>query len=309
MIHGNLTSFFDKPVSDFLTAGDVTDFAGTAVRLRCSYDQDNTLQELLSELLDQPGVENLEALIFGLWMEGGESYDVSPDPAIELLVAQKAKLPNLKALFVGDIVGEENEMSWIGQGNMSPLWAAFPRLEHFRARGGNDLRLGKIMHDTLDTLIIETGGMDKSTVHEVMEAQAPLSHLELWLGDENYGDTTSLSDFDPLFEGEVFPDLKSLSLNNSTYEDDLAGAVANSVIVDRLDQLALSMGALTDKGGQSLLTSDRLAHLKTLDLTHHYLSEDMQKDLSTKYPNVILADPQKPEVYGDETYHYIAVSE
>ena len=117
--------------------------------MRCSYDEGHTLQSLLSELLRQPGIENLEALIFGLWMEGGESYDVSPNPAIELLIAQKDKLPKLKALFVGDIVSEENEMSWIGQGNMSPIWAAFPALEHFRARGGNNLRLGKIMHDKL----------------------------------------------------------------------------------------------------------------------------------------------------------------
>ncbi len=273
MMYGNITTFFDKPVRDFLKPGDVTDFSSSAVRLRCSYDQDHTMLTLLADLLEQPGIEALEALVFGLWMEGGESYDVGPDPAIELLVAKKHKLPNLKALFVGDIISEENEMSWIGQGNMSPLWAAFPGLQHFQARGGNGLRLGKIVHDRLDTLIIETGGMNKSIVHEVMEAQAPLSHLELWLGDEGYGDTTSLADFGTLFEGEVFPDLKSLSLNNSTYQDGLADAVANSVVVGRLDRLGLSMGALTDKGGQSLLASDRLTHLKKLDLTYHFLSE------------------------------------
>ncbi len=309
MIQSNLTYFFNKPVQDFLKAGDVANFSGTAIRLRCAYDEDQTLQSLLAELLVQPGIENLEALIFGLWMEGGDSYEVTPNAAIELLVAQRDKLPNLKALFVGDIISEENEMSWIGQGDMSPLWAAFPALEHFRARGGNDLRLGKIVHDNLDTLIIETGGMDKSIVHEVMEAQAPLSHLELWLGADDYGDTTSLSDFAPLFDGEVFPDLKSLALNNSTYQDDIAAAAANSVVVDRLDRLALSMGALTDKGGQSLLQSDRLAHLKTLDLTYHFLSEESQMALSTKYPNVVLDDPQEPDKWDDNLHYYIAVSE
>jgi hypothetical protein len=309
MLHSNLTSFFDKPVRDFVKAGDLTDFSGIAVRLRCAYDADHTLQSLLSELLAQPGIENLEALIFGLWMEGGESYDVGPDAAIELLVAEKNKLPNLKALFVGDIVSEENEMSWIGQGNMSPLWAAFPALEHFRARGSNGLKLGKIVHDNLETLIIETGGMNKSVVQEVMESQAPLAHLELWLGDENYGDTTSLADFAPLFEGEVFPDLKTLYLNNSTYQDDLAAAAAQSVVVDRLDALGLSMGALTDKGGQSILLSDRLAHLAKLDLTYHFLSDATQKALSSKYPNVVLNDAQEPDVWDGESNYYIAVSE
>ena len=306
----NLTSFFDKPVQDFVEAGDVTDFSGTAVRLRCAYDTDHTLQSALSALLAQPGIEQLEALIFGLWMEGGESYDVTPNPAIELLVAQKDKLPNLKALFVGDIVSEENEISWIGQGDMSPLWAAFPTLEHFRARGGNGLRLGKIVHQALNTLIIETGGMDNSVVHEIMESQAPLRHLELWLGEDGYGDTTRLSDFDPLFEGEVFPDLKSLALNNSTYQDDLAAAAANSVVVDRLGQLGLSMGALTDTGGQSLLASERLAHLDKLDLTYHFLSEQIQNALSAKFPNVILANANEPDVWGEgNVSYYIAVSE
>jgi len=251
MIHGNLTSFFDKPVQDFLKAGDVPDFSNVAVRLRCSYDEEHTLQTLLSDLLTQPGIENLEALIFGVWMDGGEAVDVTPDPAIELLVSQKEKLPNLKALFVGDTISEENEISWIEQGNMSPLWAAFPGLKQFRARGGNGLKLGKIIHNSLESLIIETGGMDRNTVHEVLEAQAPLSHLELWLGDENYGGSTALSNFEVLLDGEVLPELKSLYLNNSIYEDDLAIALSNSVIVDRLDTLGLSMGALTDKGGQA----------------------------------------------------------
>ncbi|MEP2472516.1 MAG: STM4015 family protein [Paracoccaceae bacterium] len=264
---------------------------------------------LLTELLAQPGIENLEALIFGVWMEGGDSYEVSPDPAIEFLVARKDKLPNLKALFIGDIVSEENEMSWIGQGNMSPLWAAFPKLQQFRARGGNGLKLGKIMHGALESLIIETGGMSKSVVQEVMEAQSPLSHLELWLGDENYGDTTQLSNFEPLFDGEVFPELKSLSLNNSNYQDELAAAAATSTIVDRLDKLGLSMGALTDTGGQSLLDSGKLAHLTKLDLTYHFLSDATQKALSAKYPNVVLDDPQDADEWGGETHYYIAVSE
>ncbi|MHA3916394.1 STM4015 family protein [Halovulum sp. GXIMD14793] len=305
----NLTSFYDKPVRDFKTKGDVTDFAGTAVRLRCSYDEPHTVLSLLGELLEQPGIEQLEALIFGVWMENGESYDVSPDPAIELLVAQKHKLPNLMALFVGDIISEENEVSWIAQGDMSPLWAAFPKLEQFRARGGNGLKLGKIIHSNLSSVIIETGGMNKRTVQEMMEAQAPLTHLELWLGDEGYGDTTNLSDFDPLFEGEVFPELRSLYLNNSNYQNDLARAAANSVVVDRLQVLGLSMGELSDDGGQALLDSDRLSHLQKLDLTFHFLSKDMQAALKAAYPQVVLDDAQVPDEWNGEQHLYVAVSE
>lgn len=306
MIYENLNSFFEKPVQNFTEAGDITDFSGIAVALRCEYGEDDTLHSLLAKLLEQPGIEQLEALVFGVWMEDGEAFGVGPNPALGLLVARKEKLPNLKALFVGDIVSEENEISWIEQGDMSALWGAFPQLQHFRARGGNGLKLGKIVHDNLKTLIIETGGMSKTVVDDVLQSQAPLTHLELWLGEENYGATTSLSDFDALLEGRVFPDLKSLHLNNSSYQNEIAAAVAKSVVVGQLQRLGLSMGTLSDEGGQALLDSQHLGHLDQLDLTFHFLSGEMQSNLKAKYPNVILDDPQKPDELQGETLYYIA---
>ena len=70
--------------------------------------------------------------------------DATPTEAIELLVANKDKLPYVEAIFVGDIISEENEISWIQNGDMSPIWPAFPNLREFRAWGGNGLWLGKI---------------------------------------------------------------------------------------------------------------------------------------------------------------------
>ena len=309
-LYENLKTFDDKPVVDFKKSGDVTDFTNTAVRLRCAYDDDETLEEYVLMLLNEPGVEALETLVFGIWMEGGEAYEVSPMPAIELLVAEKAKLPALKAMFVGDIISEENEMSWIEQGDVSSLWAAFPKLELFTARGGNNLRLGKINHSALKQLVIQTGGMPANLAKEAMEANAPITHLELWLGDENYGASASVYDFAALFDGELFPGLDFLGFRNAADADDIAAGVATSTILSRISTLDMSLGALSDKGAQALLDGGQLGHLKVLDVSHNYLSEDMVAALAAVAPGLSADDQKVPEDYGDgEVYYQIAVSE
>src|ERR1700730_15362911 len=156
-ISENLTEFHGKPVRDFREAADISDFGACAPRVRCEYEDDNTTSDSLAVMLKQPGSQAIEALVIGLWCEGGEAVDVTPDEAIELLVARQDDLPNLKALFIGDIISEETEISWINQGDMSSLWGAFPKLEIFGARGGNGLRLGKINHGTLRRLVVESG--------------------------------------------------------------------------------------------------------------------------------------------------------
>jgi hypothetical protein len=53
-------------------------------------------------------------------------------------------LTNLRAIFLGDITYEENEISWIEQSDVSPLLRAYPALEVSRVRGGNSLEFSKI---------------------------------------------------------------------------------------------------------------------------------------------------------------------
>ena len=304
MIRWNSADFLDKRVIDFAPGDSRDTFSDVAVRLRCSWDSDTVLEAQLHALLAQPGIEELEALVFGLWMQGGESYEVSPDPALELLVTAKDKLPNLRGLFVGDIVSEENEISWIGQGNMAPLWSAFPKLERFKARGSNDLRLGRIIHENLTHLTIESGGLPRSVTLEAFDAQAPLTHLELWLGDSGYGATTTLEDLQPLLDGELFPDLRYLGLRNCEFGDELAEAAANSAILGRVDVLDLSMGTMGDKGASALAASSQIAHLKTLDLSENYISDDSIDALVEKTPNLEYNDQKT-----DTDYIYVSVSE
>lgn len=308
-IYENLTTFAGKPVRDFKAAGDVTDFAATAPRLRCTYDEDSTLRDYIAVLLDQPGVDKLEALVLGLWMENGEAVDVTPQPALEMLVSMKNKLPNLKALFVGDIISEENEISWIGQTDQSAVWGAFPNLEDFGVRGGNNLRLGRINHGKLKKLVVEAGGLPSIVVREALEANAPLEHLELWMGAEDYGANTSVDDFRELFSGRLFPQLKTLALRNCGYTDALAEALVQSPIIDRIDTLDLSLGTLTDIGAKALIDSGKVEKLKHLDATHHFMSPEMADKLRKAGPSVVADDPQEPDTWGDEVHYHVAVSE
>ena len=308
-IHESLTEFHGKEIKDFRAPGDVGDFAKVAVRVRCEYDDDQTIGDYLSLLLEQPGAAAIEALVIGLWSENGEAFEVTPQVGIELLVSRREKLPNLKALFVGDIISEENEMSWINQGDMSAIWGAFPGLESFTARGGNGLRLGKINHGALKSLVIQTGGMPAPLLREALDADAPLEHLELWLGDSGYGSNTSVEDLRDLLEGRLYPSLRSLGLRNSEYSDEIAEALAASAVVDRIETLDLSLGTLTDRGARALAQSGKLGRLKKLDVSHHYLSPEAQAELAAATPNLIAEDRQEADRDGDDVYYYVAVSE
>ena len=308
-VHGNLTQFAGKPVADFNEPGDIKDFAATAPRLRCVYDGEHSLVDLLALLLKEPGAEAIQALVFGLWAENGETYEVTPARAIEALITNRDALPNLGALFFGDIISEENEISWIEQSDYSALWAAFPRLTEFRVRGGNKLSLGKIVHPTLEILAVETGGLPATVVREALAAEAPIRHFELWLGSDDYGADTSVADFADLLEGKLFPQIETLGLRNSEYSDALAEALATAPILDRIKTLDLSMGTLTDDGARALIGSGKLGRLETLDISFHYVSEPVVAELRAATPNLVANDPQKPDDWDGKPHYYIAVSE
>lgn len=309
-MYGNLTEFFGKPVRDFQNSGDIADFGGVAPRIRNDWeDESRRLADMLGPMLDEPGGAAIEALVFGFWNEHGAAGEATPAEAIELLVSRKSALPNLKALFIGDIISEENEISWINHDDLSAIWGAFPGLEHVVVRGANGLRLGQINHPRLNTLILQSGGLPAPLVREALAANAPLTHLELWLGEQNYGSNTTVADFSALLAGELFPQLKRLGLCNSDYQDDIAEAMATAPIVERLEALDLSKGVLTDRGAQALAQSGRLGHLKKLDISHHFVSEEAVAALSAATPALDASDPQEADVYGDDVYRYVFVSE
>jgi predicted DNA-binding WGR domain protein len=271
--------------------------------------------EKLAAFLDDPALGALQAVVIGCWShESEESTEV-----VEALVSARDKLPNLKALFLGDIPYREQEISWIHQSDLTALIEAYPQLEHFRARGGHDLALGKLRHRHLKSLAFEASNLPAEVVRAVGRADLPaLEHLELWLGTEQYGADTTVADLKGIFAGKGLPALRYLGLRNSEIADAITKALARAPVVTRLRVLDLSLGTLGDKGAEALLAVPGLAKLELLDIHHHYVSPQLVlrlKALGIKVnaSDVREAEEEYPDEGGDEdeliSVRYVAHAE
>jgi hypothetical protein len=307
-IYENLATFQGKPVVDYDPIKGIEQLQTCVYRLRLdykAYEDGAKLTDQLALFYQDPNASQVEALIIGIF----SYYDDASNDSIEVIVSSLSqaspRLPRLKALFIGDITSEENEISWIQQGDVSPILEAYPQLEYFRVRGGNDLSLGKLVHTHLKTLIVETGGLPGNVIQEVSQAELPaLEHLELWLGEENYGFDASIQDLEPLLHNNPFPKLKYLGLRDSQLADELAIALTNAPVLGQLDTLDLSLGTLSDKGAQALLDNPAIHRRRLLDLHHHYISKEMMEKLQQLGTQIDLSNQKK-----EERYRYIAVSE
>jgi predicted DNA-binding WGR domain protein len=280
-----------------------------AYRLRIDYDDFEAkkgVTDILATFLTDPAAVAADALVIGCWsFEGDDSAAI-----VEALVAARDQLPNLKALFLGDITYEEQEISWIHQSDMSPLFEAYPKLEHFRVRGAEGLTLGRLRHANLKSLVVETGGLPSVIAREVAAAELPkLEHLELWLGEEGYGGTTTVEDLAPILSGKQFPKLRYLGLRDSAKADEFAAAVTKAPVLKKVKVLDLSLGNLSDPGAEALAAGPLVAKLEKLDIHHHYVSPAVVKKLKALGPEVDASEVQKPDQWNDEVHRFIAVSE
>jgi hypothetical protein len=311
LIGENLEEFHGKKVEDWSGEAKPADFTKKVFRVRLDYDEADegtTIGEKLETLLEADGADQIEALIIGSWQPDDSSK--GSDDIVEAIADAAGQLPKLKHLFLGDIVGEECEISWIVQTDMTPLLKAYPKLESLTIRGAESLTFGPMSHDGLRELTIQAGGLPATVIHEIAAARLPnLERLELWLGTEDYGGNATVEDLQPLLSGRQFPKLKHLGLCNSEIQDEVAGIVANAPVVDGLETLNLALGTLGDEGAKALLASPAIKKLKKLDLHHHFVSKDVQAELN-KLGNVDLSDPQEPEDWGGgEMHRFISVSE
>lgn len=311
-INEHAREFAGKPVKQWEPPEAIEDPKGTVYRIDLSYEAaeaGETWEKKFATFLSKPAASEVTGLVVGMWGDTSEGV-LASGPVVEALVVARPKLPALRALFIGDILSEEFEISWLEQTDMSPIFGAYPDLEHFRVRGGNGLRLGAQNHDRLKSLIIETGGLDVSVVRDITSSTLPeLEHLELWLGDDNYGATTELVDLAPIFSGRLFPKLTYLGLRDSELSDAIAVAASHAPLIDRLHVLDLSLGTLSDDGAAALLASRSIAALKFLDIHHHYCSDEMVLKLKGLGVKLDASDPQSADDYDGESHRYVAVSE
>lgn len=301
-IFRNAGTFVGLRVVDYLP--DRPARSDVAYRFRSEWDGKKAEVDL-AHFLATDAAPQTTALVIGAWQ--GDDSSSPPDDVIKVLVDNRDRLPALTALYLGDIISEENEMSWIYQSDLTPLLQAFPRLQLLRSRGGEALALGKPEHDQLRALIMESGGLRGSVVRSLGIAKFPkLEYLELWLGTDEYGRDTTVEDLRPILLGEAFPNLKYLGLRNCDIADQLAVALADSLVVKRLETLDLSLGTLSDEGGAALLSLCSPT-LKRLNLHHHYMSPEMVKGLKALPFTVDTSNPSEME--ADEDYRFVAVGE
>ncbi len=259
----------------------------------------------LKSFLASEAAAQARGLVIGAWQVDDSSVDSSQ--VVSTLARAAGRLGKLAALHLGDIVGEECEISWINQCDLTPLLQAFPNLQLLRARGGEGLALSEPRHARLRGLALEAGGLDVSVIRSVCQADFPeLEYLELWLGTSDYGATATVADLQPLLSGRLFPKLKYLGLRNSELADELAGVLVNSPVVERIETLDLSLGVLTDEGGQSLLKLSSPT-LKKLNLHYNYFSPEVSRQLKALPFAVDVTRPANME--EEEEWRFVAVGE
>ncbi|MFI6757705.1 STM4015 family protein [Micromonospora sp. NPDC050417] len=305
-ISTHVTEFAGRPVVVFEPEAALPPDPG-AVAWKLTADYDDSVEDftrLVEQFLHEVGPDAVQALIIGQW---GSAYEeVAP---VELLVGLAPRLTGLRALFLGEMTSEECEISWIKQTDVTPLLAAYPELETLRVRGSDGLAFTPTRHPALRELAFESGGLPATVVRGVAESDLPaLTHLELWLGTDEYFGDAGVADLAPILAGTRLPELGYLGLRDAEIADQVAAALAGAPVVARLHTLDLSLGILGDEGAAALLAGQPLTHLRRLDLHHHYLSPDLAARLVEELPGVEvdLSDAEEADQDGDR---YVAVAE
>jgi hypothetical protein len=302
VISEHISHFGGKPVAS-IEGGKLPDPATHAVRLESDYPDRGTTAISVATHIDNfaamPGAEKVTALVLGNWLQ----YEVDNHAGTtrDALIRNASKLPSLRALFIGDMTSEESEMSWISHTDYAGLWAAFPALEEFGVRGGQELSLGKIAAPKLQKLRVEGSGMSAEVLGQILAANAPnVTHLEIWPGTGEYGLDYDVAALAPLFTGKLFPKLKYLGIRNCEFADDVAGAIAASPLLSRITILDLSLGNLSDDGANALAKATATAQLQLLDIHHHYCTEDAIDTLTGLGIEVNAEDPQDAEDFDGD---------
>jgi hypothetical protein len=303
-------TFADLPVVEYTqdSVGQPTgveDPAKVAWRLGVEYDDGPAeFAALFERFLAEVGGGSVTALLIGQW--GGAAYEHKAP--IPLLAGKAPELPNLRALFLGEMESEECEISWIQHDDITPLLTAYPALEILTVRGGEGLSFSPQSLPAMRRLVFESGGLPAGVVRAVGQCDLPgVTHLELWLGTGEYGGDATVDDLADILGGARLPAVTRLGLCDSEIADDVAAAVASAPVVARLEALDLSMGTLTDRGARALLAGQPLTHLRELDLAYHFLSTEMMERLQAELPGVTVnvADHQNEGEFG----RFVAVSE
>ena len=258
-------------------------------------------ETIVDDILADPEFKNINKVVIGCW---GNTWEDSCQTVIDNLIAHAGEFSHITGLFIGDMDYEECEVSWIIQGNYGKLWTAMPWLKELTIKGSQDLVLGEISHDNLESLTIICGGLPVSVIQSIQKAKLPnLKKLLLYIGSDYYGFDGDRDTVANLLENMDFPKLKYLGITDSEIQDELAEVVVNSRYMDQIETLDLSNGTLTDKGGELILKKvPACPNIKKLDLHYHYLSDGMMEKLKALPVEIDLDEKNEPDHYNGEIW-------
>lgn len=273
-------------------------------------EEEKSCGTMVPDILADPEFVNLEEVVIGCWGEAWDDDD-GAQTIINDIIENKEKFSHIKSLFVGDMDFEECEVSWIIQGNYEKLFEVMPQLEKLTIKGSTGLDLGKVNAPNLRSLEIICGGLPKEVIQSVRDANLPaLEELRLYIGVDDYGFDGSIEDIKELLEKSNFPKLEILGICDSEIQDEICEAVLASKYMKQIQRLELSMGSLTDKGGQLLLDKlPEFPNVKYLDVHYHFLSDEMMKKLEALPIEVDVDEQNEPDEYDDEVYYYPMLTE
>ena len=289
--------------------GDLHGLIWTARVRSPDYDWDGTSPvAVLAALVESPAARLLHELNIGL-------LDHDPPDlqrGIDAILAAE-QLPSLRSLLVGDFeYPDETEISWIEDGvDATKLLALAPGLRSLHVRGSG-IELGELEHPRLERLFVETGGLPRSSVESVGNCKLPaLTRLEVWFGREDYGASGNVEQLAPLFEGAGVPRLRHLGLANCDWQDDIAVALTRSAVLAQLETVDLSMGTMHGDGVEAILANpSKFRHLKKLDLSANFLSDDQIARLNEALGNIVETGRQRrPREWGGQLRYYASVGE
>jgi uncharacterized protein (TIGR02996 family) len=265
--------------------------------------------DTFAKLLTLPHVSFLREVVVG-----SKYYDDYPTSWEDVLIAIEAHgvPPRLRRLVFD--CGGYWDISSTELGNLSRTYPRLGSLHELRIRMGS-LELGPTVDlPELRSLEIETGGLKSEDVAAIAASAWPrLERLSLCIGEtgNDYGCTVGIEHLAPIFEGANLPHVRHLGLRNASFTDTIAAELPGSKILPQLETLDLSLGTLGDEGARSLIEqSQAFAHLKRIDLTHHYVSADVAEELRRAMkPEIVLTDAQEADVDGDEVYRFVRITE
>jgi len=271
-------NFYNREVITYYSEKDIDELDNNAHVI----DEEN-FDSLFNEAL----TNKIEALIFI------GDYHLS-------FISDSDKFTNLKAVFIGAYEFEEYDYWYeFPICNIGLILKAYPKLELLQLRCGEENNdnpswryFTKFKHNHLKALILETKGLSREKVTQISSLELPeLKHLELWLGNDNYDENTSTEYLTPILSGEIFPNLYYFGLRNCEYADEIANAVVNSPIINKIKILDISLGFLTDKGATALLNCAAINDLDILNLANNCLTKAMVDKLM-QLDTEVVADNQ-----------------